>query len=113
MAEGEVSSDIVAAPAVAAEEVASEAAPEALPTDPAATLDTAAPEPTPQALAAATEGERAAAPAEKEAESGQRAGSERQPLAFWLDAAQVGLSIFLVLLLAGTLVLMALRRRTA
>jgi len=70
-------------------------------------------EPTSPALAAAPEEEKEAAPAEREAESRQRADSEQSPLAFWLDAAKVGLSIFLALLLAGTLVLMAIRRRAA
>ncbi len=108
--EAEVASDTVAAPPPPTEEAAS--APALLPTSPVTTLDAPPAEPTPQALAAAPEEERAAAPAEKEAESGQRAGSERQPLAFWLDAAKVGLSIFLVLLLASTLILTSLRRRT-
>ncbi len=111
MAEAEVSSDTIAAPAMAVEEVASEAAPEPLPTGPAATLATAEPEPTPQALAAAPEKEEAV-PAEGEAEPVERAALEQRPLGFWLDAAKVGLSIFLVLLLASTLILTSLRRRT-
>lgn len=110
VAEAEMPSDTVAAPPPPLEEAASEAIPAPLPTSPAMTLDAPSPEPTSPALAAAPEKEEAA-PAEGEAEPVERGALEQRPPGFWLDAAKVGLSIFLVLLLASTLILTSLRRR--
>lgn len=106
MAEAEVASDAVTAPVPPAEETA----PEPLPTSPVTTLDAPPAEPTSPALVAAPEKEEAA-PAEGEAEPVERGALEQRPPGFWLDAAKVGLSILLVLLLASTLILTSLRGR--